>query len=101
MNVLKDDTKIYIEDDTNVKKCRFCGKSCPEVTFKNISHAIPECLGNKQIICKNECDECNKFFSEKLENHLDKITLPYRNINFLKGKIKFQAIKSKMMKHKD
>lgn len=91
--ILEGEQKIYIGSDD--KKCRFCGKSYPDVTFKNVSHAIPECMGNKQIICKEECDNCNKFFSEKLENHLDKITMCYRSINFIKGKSKIPSYKVK------
>lgn len=70
------------------KRCRFCEKNSSETTFNNVSHAIPEALGNKTIICLDECDTCNKKFSETIEDHLDKITLPYRTINLLKGKKK-------------
>lgn len=77
-----------------IKKCRFCGKNESQTTFKTIAHAIPECLGNKTLICLDECDECNKFFSENIENHLDKVTLPYRTINMIKGKKKIPTYKT-------
>lgn len=49
--------------------CRFCGKSSPDVKFSNKAHALSEFLGNKQIICLEECNNCNDFFS-KIEQHL-------------------------------
>ena len=50
--------------------CRFCGRSMPEVTFKQKAHAISESLGNKGLICYEECDECNKRFSQTLEQDI-------------------------------
>ncbi|GAF52381.1 hypothetical protein [Psychrobacter sp. JCM 18900] len=53
----------------NAKKenrcCRFCNKTMRDgVTFKKVAHAIPEGLGNKNIILGDECDNCNEFFWE-------------------------------------
>lgn len=89
--------KVYIGNKHN-KKCRFCGKTEPEVTFKTIAHAIPEFLGNKKYISNEECDTCNKFFSEQLENHLDKFTKPYRTLAMIKGKSKVPKYRSKSKK---
>lgn len=50
--------------------CRFCGKSKPEVSFNQKAHAISESLGNKGLICYEECDECNKRFSQTLEQDI-------------------------------
>ena len=75
--------------------CRFCGRREPEVTFKNISHAVPEFLGNKTLILRNECDACNEFFSNNLEDHLDKYTKPFRTMAQIKGKKKVPSNKSK------
>jgi hypothetical protein len=86
--------KIYIGNSTN-RICRFCGQSNPEVTFKTISHTAPEFLGNKKYISNDECDTCNKFFSENLENYLDKFTKPYRTLARMKGKDKIPKYKSK------
>ncbi len=77
--------KKYISDGEN-RLCRFCHKAKPDTTFKNESHAIPECLGNHQLILLDECDNCNRFFSEKLEDHLDKYTKPFRIIDQIRGK---------------
>lgn len=85
--------KLYIGN--NDKICRFCGKGEPDVAFKNIAHAVPEFLGNKQLVLKNECDSCNKFISENLEDHLDKYTKPYRLAAQIKGKKKVPSYKTK------
>ncbi|MEY0996692.1 HNH endonuclease [Providencia rettgeri] len=53
------------------KKCRFCGKSKVETTFTNISHAIPESVGNKRLVNIDECDLCNNHFA-KFETELNK-----------------------------
>ncbi|MDH0730156.1 hypothetical protein N5F23_01450 [Pseudomonas sichuanensis] len=60
--------------------CRFCGNTRPmpnshsaqevQTTFKQEAHAISEALGNKTIILNEECDACNKFFSENCERHI-------------------------------
>lgn len=86
--------KLYIGDKNN-RECRFCGKLKSEVTFKHIAHAIPEFLGNKQLILHNECDNCNKYFSENLETHLDKYTRPFRTIASISGKRGVPSYKSK------
>jgi hypothetical protein len=85
--------KIYIGNEN--KTCRFCNKSEPEVAFKTVAHAVPEFLGNKQLILRNECDQCNTFVSNSLENNLDKFTKPLRIVAQIKGKKKVPAYKSK------
>ncbi len=90
---VEDPKKSYPMGKKN-KECRFCGKNHLETTFNYTSHAIPESLGNKTIICLDECDKCNKQFSETIEDHLDKITLPYRTMNMLKGKKKIPVYKT-------
>ncbi|AMO75987.1 HNH endonuclease [Pseudomonas citronellolis] len=77
------------------EECRFCGLSEPRATFKNDSHAVPEFLGNHQLISNYECDACNTFFSRNLEDHLDKYTKPYRTIAQIKGKTKVPSYKSR------
>lgn len=47
------------EEDVNKRVCRFCGKKIPEVTFDKVAHAIQEALGNKLLVCYEECDTCN------------------------------------------
>ena len=49
--------------------CRFCGKKMPEVSFKDVAHAVSEGLGNKILLCNEECTSCNHNLS-KLESNL-------------------------------
>lgn len=35
--------------EAGTRKCRFCGKSEPEVTFKKVAHAIPH-LDRKSVV---------------------------------------------------
>ena len=74
--------------------CRFCGDTPEKTTFKNVSHAIPECLGNHQLIAKDECDRCNEIFSKTIEDHLDKYTKPFRIMGQIKGKRKVPNYRS-------
>lgn len=57
------------ESISSKRKCRFCGKSVPDTSFRKESHAISEGLGNKTLICNEECDTCNGRLS-KVENNL-------------------------------
>ncbi|OGU60967.1 MAG: hypothetical protein A2X64_02885 [Ignavibacteria bacterium GWF2_33_9] len=84
---LIDSNLIKLSDkNINERKCRFCGKSKFEVTFKNRAHAIPEFLGNKSIITMNECDVCNQFFASEYEDHLAKWFGPMRSLCQIQGK---------------
>ncbi len=66
--------------------CRFCGLGRESVTFKNKAHAIPEFLGNHQLILNSECDSCNKHFGNTIEPHLEKYTHPFRALNGITNK---------------
>lgn len=62
--------KIGELERTN-RVCRFCGKSMPTVKFEKVAHVVPESIGgNKNLICYEECDECNAFFGERIERYL-------------------------------
>lgn len=63
-------TKISSQEGVEVKRCRFCFKYSPEVTFKKKAHAISRGLGNISIFCLDECDECNEHFGTTVENDL-------------------------------
>lgn len=82
--VLNNKKNIYIDDSNDT--CRFCGKTSDTVKFKDKCHAVPEFFGNKIIITKNECDECNHKFGETIETDLANFTLPTRNITRVHGK---------------
>lgn len=49
--------EVIGEPDKNKRICRFCGKLGKK--YAHISHAIPEAIGNKLLICAEECDDCN------------------------------------------
>lgn len=40
--------------------CRFCGRTAPAVTFRKDAHALPATLGNRYLLSREECDECNE-----------------------------------------
>lgn len=51
------------ERERSKRICRFCGRDSQHTTFKNDAHIIPQSLGGtKELICYEECDECNKRF---------------------------------------
>ena len=51
--------------------CRFCGKKMPETTFVKDAHVVPESIGgSKELLCYEECDNCNKEFGEGIEQNL-------------------------------
>lgn len=77
----------------NLRICRFCGRSYPDVKFNSKAHAISEFLGNKQIIGLDECDDCNGRFSQMEEQFFNRhaILFPLYGI---KGKSGVPKIKT-------
>lgn len=59
---------IVGEGDKKKRVCRFCGQKHPDVKFKSVAHAISEGLGNKLLLCNEECDECNNKLSKTESN---------------------------------
>src|SRR5215204_3995932 len=45
------------------RRCVFCNKTHPNVTFNNDAHVMPKLMGNKNVIHDIECDSCNEKFS--------------------------------------
>ena len=84
--VAKFPIKLCDYDNDSERKCRFCGETNPEVSFRKKAHAIPEFLGNKSIILINECDICNEFFAREYEDHLAKWFGPMRSLCQMQGK---------------
>jgi len=93
--VTKAPVKLSDHEIVDERKCRFCGKSKPEISFRKKAHAIPECLGNKSLISMNECDICNKFFASEYEDHLAKWFGPMRTLCQMQGKKGIPKYKSK------
>jgi hypothetical protein len=70
----------------STRRCRFCKKTAPEVSFKKKkAHAVSEQLGCKTIVSMNECRGCNEFFST-FENDLGAWSNFLRSITQIKGK---------------
>ncbi|MAD74720.1 MAG: hypothetical protein CML20_08015 [Rheinheimera sp.] len=97
MNIPRNDRRTIIG---NAKKesrcCRFCNKTMNDgATFKKVAHAIPEGLGNKNIILCDECDDCNGFFGNYIEPSLIEHFDIYRVFLGLKGKNGTPKIKYK------
>jgi hypothetical protein len=76
--------KLTITDP--IKRCRFCDKSEPAVSFRKVAHAIPELIGNKKIFSNNECDTCNEKISQNLEDSLGKYLGLWRTMMQIRGK---------------
>lgn len=66
--------------------CRFCGNHAPTVSFNHISHAISESLGNKNIVCREECDKCNERFSRTIEPDIANMLSSLLTIYSIHGK---------------
>lgn len=79
------DSKERVLKPKKDRVCRFCGKSFPDVTFKNKAHLIPQLLGNKKLLSDFECDICNKKFG-CFENELANYIGITRTITGLTGK---------------
>lgn len=60
---MSENKQTILSDDYERQRCRFCGKSYPEVTFKKVSHAISHMVGNRFLKSDYECDDCNQKFS--------------------------------------
>lgn len=65
--------KKYLgEYEVKKRVCIFCGGSTEDgkTTFTKDAHAISEAIGNKKYIQREECDGCNEFFAENVEEDL-------------------------------
>ncbi len=81
--------------NTKDRRCRYCERTKPEASFRTEAHAIPESIGNQSLISNDECDRCNKLFSETFEDHFDKFTAPLRTILAVRGKTKVPSFKTR------
>jgi hypothetical protein len=76
---------VYIGKKEDPRRCRFCGKSAPEVSFKKEAHIIPNSFGNRRLFSHEECDICNAKYGETLDNDLAAMLAPDRALSRLKG----------------
>lgn len=88
--------KIGVSDKAQ-RECRFCGRSMSmsNVKFSNKSHAISESLGNKNLICLEECDDCNQHFNETIEQDISKFFRFQLFLNGIHGKRGIPSLKGK------
>lgn len=89
---INSNNKVFLGDKKS-RKCRFCRRKSPEVTFKKVAHVIPELLTRNKCLSYFECDDCNLKFSKYETDlasylHLFRIFSTYRN-------------KNKRLKHKE
>lgn len=73
-------------DDPALRRCRFCGKDSSQVSFRNDAHAVSNLLGNKSLFSPNECNECNRMYGQKYEDHLGKWSNLVRALAQIPGK---------------
>lgn len=60
-------------------KCIWCGKSEPEVTFKNKPHILPDSVGGNEL-GYDICDTCNSYFGSKRQYNLPSPDLIFKEI---------------------
>lgn len=97
LHILTSSHKMFVGDKRD-KKCRYCLRSYPEVSFKKVAHAIPEFIGNKRLFSNDECDTCNEFFSNNIENHFSNFLGVGKTIALISGKNGVPSYKSLQMK---
>lgn len=73
--------------------CRFCERGTPEATFATEAHAIPELMGNRSVFTAEECDDCNHFFGQGMENQLGNWSKPVRTFARIRGKAGIPSLK--------
>lgn len=89
------ETQVIVDQPDKDKVCRFCGKQSPEVKFKKKAHAISEMIGNKEFVLKSECDTCNSFFGQRLEDDFGKYLGLGRTLSQIFGKDGVPSYKSR------
>ncbi|MBM9578890.1 hypothetical protein JWG45_17225 [Leptospira sp. 201903070] len=82
--IINEKPKFVIHEIKGV--CRYCNLEIPKTTFKKIAHPIPEFLGNRLYHSKSECDRCNEYFDQNLENHFANYLGIERTLTGTKGK---------------
>ncbi len=60
---LNEEKPIILKDTVSPRRCRFCGKSEPEVSFKKVAHALSHMVENRHLKSEYECDSCNELFA--------------------------------------
>lgn len=86
-----DISRHYIGSRSYPRHCRFCGLSEPHVTFSHEAHAISASIGNRMLFSYEECNNCNKKFSN-FEDDFGKYTLVARTFARIRGRTKVPSV---------
>lgn len=90
----------YDSKESKSKKCRYCSKTDKEVSFKQMTHLLPELLGENSIFTQDECDDCNILFSN-FESNFSTFVRPYITLLGVKGKKKIPTFQSRTVNKKE
>ena len=85
--------KTYLGHRNSERRCKFCGRTEPDVSFKKDSHIIPAAFGNRTLFSLEECDECNEHLGSPLEDDLAKLLTLQRataRMRSRKGSVKYR-----------
>lgn len=91
--ILDPASKVVLRSALHPGVCRFCSQSAPQVTFRDEAHALPECIGNKTLTTDYECDNCNHFFGDGIENDFGNWSKAQRALSGIRGKKRIPALK--------
>ncbi|MGB6063983.1 MAG: HNH endonuclease [Desulfomonilaceae bacterium] len=86
--------KTYI-GSKGERRCRYCGKTKSNTSFRMVAHAFPRFIGNRTLLANDECDECNKSFGTVLEDHFAKFLKPHLTAAQVAGKRGIPTVKSR------
>ncbi|HET6244216.1 MAG: hypothetical protein H0V01_12810 [Bacteroidetes bacterium] len=87
-------SKTYVPSRIKSKVCRYCDRTDKETTFNQITHLLPELIGENDILTFDECDICNKLFSD-YESSFSIFIRPYITLLGVKGKKKVPIFQSR------
>ena len=91
---LSPDMPAIVLEDQISRQCRFCDQMEPATSFSNEAHAIPVSLGNKCLFSTYECNTCNQYFGDTIENDLGNWSIVNRTLSGICGKKKAPTLKS-------
>jgi hypothetical protein len=87
-------SKTYVAPKEKSTTCRYCNKTNKEVSFSQATHLLPELIGENNIYTTDECDDCNKLFSD-FESNFSVFIRPYITLLGVKGKKKIPEFHSR------
>ncbi|MBN8697417.1 MAG: hypothetical protein J0L87_12875 [Bacteroidetes bacterium] len=87
-------SQTYSMEKSKSKICRYCDKTDKETTFTQDTHLLPELIGENNILTFDECDKCNKLFSD-YESSFSIFIRPYITLIGVKGKKKIPKFQSR------